>query len=116
MTITGVGTPPFTALWLKIGAVFVALGFDQTEIDRLKAEHCGEEDYLDALLEWADSEEDIMSQLKNIHQTQTTTQRTVEEVRQTVEELVRTQEERYETLQAGLQEVRVAVDRGETDN
>ena len=77
MTTTGVDTPTFTALWLEISAVLVALGFDQ------QAERGGEEDYLDTLREWADSEEDIKSQLKNIHQTQTTTQRTVEEVRQT---------------------------------
>ena len=102
VTTTGVDTPTFTALWLEISAVLVALGFDQTEIDKLKAERGGEEDYLDALREWAGSEEDIKSQLKNIHQTQTTTQQTVEEVRQT-------QIEDHEALQdskSKLEEVR----------
>ena len=87
----------------EISAPLVALGLNQGEIDRLKAEHGGEEDYLDQLLEWADSEKDIKSQLKNIHHTQTKTQ-------QTVEEVSKSHEEHYETLQAGLREVKEAVD------
>ena len=83
VTTTGVDTPSFTGLWLEISAVLVALGFDQAKIDRLKEEHCGEEEYLELLSKWADSEEDIKTKLKNMHQTQTTTQQTVEEVRHT---------------------------------
>ena len=64
VTTTGVDTPIFTALWQEISALLVALGFDPGEIDRLKAERCGEEDYLDVLRGWAESEEDIKSQLK----------------------------------------------------
>ena len=40
---------------MKISAVLVALGLRQEEIDRLKAERCGEEDYVGALLDWAKS-------------------------------------------------------------
>ncbi|XP_078383699.1 uncharacterized protein LOC144666197 isoform X2 [Oculina patagonica] len=83
VSTTGVDTPNFTSLWQEISAVLVALGLNQAEIDRLKAEHCGEEDYLDVLRDWADSEEDIKSQLKDIRQDQTETQRQVENVRQT---------------------------------
>ena len=54
VTTTGVDTPTFSALWVEISAVLVALGLHQAEIDRLKAERCGEEDYIDVLLEWAD--------------------------------------------------------------
>lgn len=54
VTTTGVDTPTFNALWKEISAVLVALGLDKAEIDRLKAESCGEKDYLDLLLEWAD--------------------------------------------------------------
>ena len=43
-TTTGVDTSTFSALWQEISAVLVALGLPQAEIDRLKAEHCGEED------------------------------------------------------------------------
>ena len=83
VTTTGVDTPTFTALWVDISAFLVALGLHQAEIDRLKAEHCGEEDYIDVLLKWADSEEDIKSQLRDISKSQTKVQHTVDEVRQT---------------------------------
>ena len=69
VTTTGIDIPTFSALWLEISAVLVALGLPQAEIDRLKAERCGEEDFIDVLFEWADSEEDIKSQLKDIRQT-----------------------------------------------
>ena len=69
VTTTGIDTPTFSALWLEISAVLVALGLPQAEIDRLKAERCGEEDFIDVLFEWADTEEDIKSQLKDIRQT-----------------------------------------------
>ena len=65
---TGVDTPSFNALWQEISAVLVALGLGQAEVDRLKAECCGEGDFLDVLLDWGDSEQDIKSQLKDIRQ------------------------------------------------
>ena len=88
MSTTGIDTPTFSGLWLEIGAVLVALGFDQAEIDRLKAEHCGEEDYLDVLCDWANSEEDIKSELKNIGQTQTRTQQTIEKNKTKLEQVL----------------------------
>ena len=69
VTTTGIDIPTFSALWLEISAVLVALGLPQAEIDRLKAERCGEKDFIDVLFEWADTEEDIKSQLKDISQT-----------------------------------------------
>ena len=102
VSTTGVDTPTFSALWQNISVVLVALGLDQAEIDRLKGEKGGEQDYLDALREWADSEEDIKSQLINICQIQSKTQHTVDMVRQT-------QMEDHETLQdsnSKLEEVR----------
>ena len=66
VTTTGIDTPTFSALWQEISAVLVAFGLPQVEIDKLKSEHCGEEDFIDVLFEWADSEEDIKSQLKDI--------------------------------------------------
>ena len=82
VTITCVDTPTFSALWTEISGVLVGLGLDQAEVDRLKAEKGGEQDYIDVLIEWADSEEDIKSQLKNIHQVQSQTHQAVEDVRQ----------------------------------
>ena len=63
---TSVDTPTFKALWQEISAVLVALGLDQAEIDRLQAERCGEDDYIDVLTDWADSEQEIKSELKEI--------------------------------------------------
>ncbi len=137
VTTTGVDTPTFTSLWQEISAVLVALGLNQAEIDRLKAEHCGEEDYLDVLLDWADSEEDIKSQLKNIFQSQTETHQSIADVHQTqlkehktledskskleevhqfqtktqeiVKAVAKTQEEHFEAVEAGLQEIKQTV-------
>ena len=82
VTTTGIDTPTFSALWLELSAVLVALGLPQAEIERLKAEHCGEEDFIDVLFEWVDREADIKKKLKEIRQVQTETQQTVGEVRQ----------------------------------
>ena len=83
VTTTSMDTPTFSALWQEISAALVSLGLPQAEIDRLKAEHCGEEDFLGVLFEWAESEEDIKSQLRDIRQYQAKTGQTVIEVRQT---------------------------------
>ena len=80
VTSTGVDTHSFSVLWQEISAVLVALGLQQSEIDRLKAERGGEEGYLDALRDWADCEIDIKTQLKeNTFK--------LEEVRQVVAEI-----------------------------
>ena len=91
VTSTGVETTSFTTLWQEISTTLYSLGLDQAEIDRLKAEQGGEEDYLDALIEWADSEEDIKTQLKDIHQSQTKTEETISQVLQTQLKLSETQ-------------------------
>ena len=83
VTTTGIADPTFSSLWQEISAVLVALGLQQAEIDRLKAEHCGEQEFLDALLEWADSEEDIKSQLKEIRRVQTKVYKIVSDVHKT---------------------------------
>ena len=83
VSTTGVDAPTFSALWMEISAVLVALGLHQAEIDRLTAERCGEEDYIDVLLAWADSEDDIESKLKEVLQIEKTTQNVVTEARQT---------------------------------
>ena len=87
VTTTGVDTPTFSTLWAEISGVLVSLGLDRADVDRLKAEKGGEKDYIDVLIEWADSEEDIKSQMKNIKQAveglsqvQAKTQETLEEV------------------------------------
>ena len=84
---TGVAIPTFNALWTEISAALVALGLRQGEIDRLKAERCGEEDYVGALLDWAKSEEDIKTQLKDVLQIQTTTREAVVENKSMIEDV-----------------------------
>ena len=76
---TGVDTPTFNALLMEISAAFVALGLRLAEIDRLKAERCGEEGYVGALLDRAKSEEDIKTHLKDMLQIQNTTLKAVDE-------------------------------------
>ena len=83
VTSTGIDTPTFSSLWLEISAALVALGLDQKEIDKLKEEKCGAEDYLDVLIKWVKSEEEIKSHLTKLHRSQSRTQRSIEEVRQT---------------------------------
>ena len=70
VTSTAFDTAIFSSLWQEISAALLSLGLDQAEIDRLNVEHGGEEDYLDALFEWADSEVEINTQLKDIRQSQ----------------------------------------------
>ena len=84
---TGVDTPTFNALWMEVSVVLVALGLSQAEIDRLKAERCGEEDYVGALLDWEKSDEDIKTQLKDILQIQTTTREAVDENKSRIEDV-----------------------------
>ena len=70
VTSTGVDATSFSSFWQEISITLHSLGLDQAEIDRLKAERGGEQDYLDVLIEWADSEQDIKAQLTNIYQMQ----------------------------------------------
>ena len=113
VTTTGMDTPIFSALWQEISAVLVALGLPQAEIDRLKAEHCGEEDFLDVLFEWAESEVDIKSQLRDIgrdvRQCQAKTWKTVFEVRQTQIEDQKTMQDIKEMVEDVLNLQSVAV-------
>ena len=92
VTSTGVDTPTFNALWQEISAVLVSLGLNQSEIDRLEAERCGEDDYLDVLHEWADSEQEVKLQLKVIRQCQS-------ETRQDVTKVLESQKEDHKILQ-----------------
>ena len=137
---TGIDTTTFSSLWQEISAVLVALGLDQTEIDRLKEEKCGAEDYLDVLLEWAKSEEEIKSHLADLRGSQSITQRSIEDVRQTqledhktlqdsmsvlgevhqtqtkiqstIQGAAKSQDERLESLQKDVQEMKEELSKG----
>ena len=118
VTSTGVDATSFSSFWHEISITLHSLGLDQAEIDRLKAEQGGEEDYLDALIEWADSEEDIKTQLKDIHQTQLKLSKTVEdgtlkmeELRQALSKTQDVVDEAVEIELKGQQEMRAAQSR-----
>ena len=87
VTSTGVDATSFSSFWHEISIALHSLGLDQAEIDRLKAEQGGEQDYLDALIEWADSEQEIITQLTDIRQTQLRLSKTVEDSTLKMEEL-----------------------------
>ena len=83
VTTTGIDTRTFSALWQELSAVLVALGFPQAEINRLKAEHCGEEDFLKVLFEWAKREEDITKKQEEIFEMDRKTHQVVTNVPET---------------------------------
>ena len=87
MTSSGVQTTSFNIKWQEISAVLVSLGLDQADIDRLKAERWGEEDYRHVQHELADTLEDIKTGSKNTIQYSAMTQQKIEEVGQTRLEL-----------------------------
>lgn len=89
---TGVDTPTLKALWQEISAALISLGLDQAEIDRLQAERCGEDDYIQVLIDWADSEQEMKSELKEV-------KRDVKEVLQTQLEDRKTQQESSSRLE-----------------
>ena len=89
---TGIDTPTLTTLWQEISATLTSLGLDQAEIDRLQAERCGEDDYIQVLTDWADSEQKIKSELKEM-------KRDVKEVLQTQLEDRKTQQESSSRLE-----------------
>ncbi|CAH3015673.1 unnamed protein product, partial [Porites evermanni] len=104
VTSTGVDATSFSSFWQEISTALQILGLDQAEIDRLKAEQGGEQDYLDVLIEWADSEQEIITQLTDIRQTQRRLCKTVEdstlkmEVKQEVKSLTQADEQADEVL------------------
>ncbi|XP_073251962.1 uncharacterized protein [Porites lutea] len=114
VTSTGVDATSFSSFWHEISIALHSLGLDQAEIDRLKAEQGGEEDYLDALIEWADSEENIKAQLKDIQKFQTKTEESIAQVLQTQlnfsETQCKTQDVAEEVLRMELKGQKILLD------
>ena len=101
ITTTGIDELMFNALWQEISAVLVSLGLSQAEVDRLKAERCGEEDYVDALRDWAESEADLKTQLNELCQLQNTVQESVEENKSILKDLRVQQSKSQQTVEEG---------------
>ena len=102
---TGVDTPTFFALWREISTVLVALGLDQAEIDRLEAEHFGEEDYLHVILEWVKSEEDVKSEIKEFRATVSVLSEKVQTHTGSITEVKEAVADTHHTLQGTLERV-----------
>ncbi|KAL9960032.1 hypothetical protein ACROYT_G033425 [Oculina patagonica] len=103
VTTTGMQTPMFDIKWQEVSVVLVALGLNKAEIDRLKSAPCGE-DYVNAITEWAKSDEEIKSQLKEVHES-------LKKGQQAIQDLVKTQKKNNETLQ----EIKKSIERKEHD-
>ncbi|CAB4012707.1 E3 ubiquitin- ligase DZIP3 [Paramuricea clavata] len=53
----------FEAYWVEVGSALRSLGLNQAEIDRLKAEECGEEEVKRVRKEWNESEKEVLIEL-----------------------------------------------------
>ena len=71
---TGVSSLEFEAHWVEVGSALRSLGLNQAEIDRLKAEECGEEEVNRVRTEWNESEREVVTKLdgfeKIIHESE----------------------------------------------
>ena len=90
---TGIPTPEFIVKWQEVSSVLVSLGLNQSEVDRLRREPCGE-DYVSVVTEWMKNDDEIKFQLKDVIskqqqvlQTQQEDQRTLNDTHQIVEKM-----------------------------
>ena len=114
VTTTGIPKLLFDVKWQEISSVLVSLGLNQSEVDRLKREPCGE-DYISAVTEWMKNDEEIQFQLKDLRtkqqqvlQTQQENRKTLQDTQQTVGRVEQTLEDTHQAvgnLQQTLHEV-----------
>ena len=104
LATTGIPTPEFIVKWQEVSSVLVSLGLNQSEVDRLRREPCGE-DYVSAVTEWMKNDDEIKFQLKDVIrkqqqvlQTQQEDQRTLNDTHQIVEKVRHTQVKASKTL------------------
>ena len=63
---TNVSRLDFEAHWVEVGSTLRSLGINQVEIDRLKAEQCGEEEVNRVRKEWNESEKEVVTKLDRL--------------------------------------------------
>ena len=112
VTTTSIKTAIFNVKWQEVSAVLVSLGLSQSEVDRLKAEPCGD-DYISAVIRWMKSDEEIKSQLKElcenqeeVLQIQKEQHSILQSTQQAVEEVLHTQQDDLRTLKDAHQAVK----------
>ena len=71
---TDVSRLDFETHWIQVGSALRSLGINQAEINRLKAEECGEEEVNRVRTEWNESEREVVTKLdgfeKIIHESE----------------------------------------------
>ena len=109
---TGIQTSVFDVKWQEISSVLVPLGLNQSEVDRLKREPCGQ-DYVRSVIEWIKNDQEIQFQLKGLltkqqqvlqtqqedHRTLQDTYQIIGKVQQTQIEASKLQQEDHRNLQ-----------------
>ena len=98
VTTTGIPKLLFDLKWQEISSVLVSLGLNQSEVDRLKREPCGE-DYISAVTEWMKNDEEIQFQLKDLRTKQQQVLQTQQENRGTLQDTQQTVGRVEQTLQ-----------------
>ena len=98
VTTTGIPKLLFDVKWQEISSVLVSLGLNQSEVDRLKREPCGE-DYISAVTEWMKNDEEIQFQLKDLRTKQQQVLQTQQENRGTLQDTQQTVGRVEQTLQ-----------------
>ena len=78
---TAVSSFDFEARWIQVSSTLVDLGLSQVEIDRLKAEECGEEEVSRVWEKWNESERESVLKLERIELKLDQLEKTLEEVR-----------------------------------
>jgi hypothetical protein len=63
---TDVSRLDFESHWVEVSSTLRSLGLNQAEIDRLKAEECGEEEVNRVRKEWNESEKEIVTKLDRL--------------------------------------------------
>ena len=118
VTKTDIPTLNFDVKWREVSSVLVSLGLNQSEVERLKKEPCGQ-DYISAVTEWMKNDEEIQFQLKDLltkqqqvlqtqqedHRTLHGTRRKVRKMQHTQKEASNLQQKDHKTLQDTHQKV-----------
>ena len=118
VTKTDILTRDFDVKWREVSSVLVSLGLNQSKVERLKTEPCGQ-DYISAVTEWMKNDEEIQFQLKDLltkqqqmlqtlqedHRTLHGTRRKVRKMQHTQKEASNLQQKDHKTLQDTHQKV-----------
>ena len=95
---TSVSTADFKSFWAEISSPLVRLGIDQSEIDRLENEQCGEEEVERVLKEWKKCETEIMNVLSEYGNVLNEHRKVLKEIKDDVKGLRKDEESRSDDI------------------